>query len=299
MPRAIVNVLVATDDKIEVEYETFGSPLDVPLLLIVGFGAQLTLWPDGFCAMIADHGYYVIRFDNRDCGLSTKLDGIDVDVEGVIMAALSDQPELSPPAPYTLSDMAADAVGLLDHLGIASAHIVGQSMGGMIAQTVAIEHGAYTLSLTSIMSNPGDPDVGQPLPEAGAVLLAPAATSRQAYIDSSVDWMIWQSKKFANADAVRAQAALDFDRSFYPEGSDRQLAAIYASGNRSTKLASLDIPTLVIHGRDDTLLPPAGGIRTAELIDGANLLLMADMGHDFPEPLWPVLVEAIVANTKR
>ena len=299
MPRAVVNYINATDDKVEVEYETVGSPSDVPMLMIMGFGAQLTLWPEGFCRSLAAHGYYVILFDNRDCGLSTKLDGIEVDLASVMMAALSDRVELLPPVPYTLSDMALDAVGLLDHLGIAAAHIVGASMGGMIAQTFALEHPQRTLSLASIMSNSGDPDVGQPSPEVAAVLLSAPPIDRQEYIDNSVASMVWQSKKYADVDETRAQAARDYDRSFYPEGSGRQLAAIYASGRRSAVLGSLDVPTVVIHGRDDTLLLPEGGVRTAELIPGANLLLMADMGHDMPEPLWPVLVDAIVSNAKR
>ena len=299
MPRAVVNTIPATDEKVELEYETIGSPTDSPLLLIMGFTAQLTLWPDGLCQMLADNGFYVIRFDNRDCGLSTKLDGVEVDLGAVMVAALEDRPDLLPPVPYTLSDMAADAAGLLAHHGIDAAHIMGASMGGMIAQTFALEYPQHTLSLVSIMSTPGDPDVSQPTPEAGAALLAPPPTERAAYIENSISSMVWQSKKYANPDEVRAQAALDFDRSFYPEGSARQLGAIYASGRRSPRLPSLDTPTLVIHGRDDTLLPPIGGFRTAELIPGANLLLMADMGHDLPEPLWPVLVDAIVANSAR
>jgi pimeloyl-ACP methyl ester carboxylesterase len=299
MSRAVVNDIAATGNKVELEYETIGSPDGVPLLLIMGFGAQLTLWPDGFCQLLADGGCFVIRFDNRDCGLSTKLDGVKVDIDEVLAAALSDRTEGLSDVPYTLSDMAADAVGLLDHLGLAAAHIVGASMGGMIAQMFAIEHPGHTLSLVSIMSNPGDPDLDQPGPEAGAVLLAAPPADRETFIEQSVSSMIWQSKKYANADEVRAQAARDYDRSFYPEGTDRQLAAIYASGRRSAMLSSLNTPTLVVHGRDDTLLLPIGGSRTAELIPGANLLMMADMGHDLPEPLWPVIVDAIIANTNR
>ena len=299
MSRAVVNQFAATSEKIELEYETIGSPDDEAILMIMGFTAQLTLWPSGFCQMLADQGRYVILFDNRDCGLSTKLDGVTVDLAGVLEAALSYRPDLLPPVPYTLSDMAADAVGLLDHLGIRVAHIVGASMGGMIAQTVAIEHPSRVLSLTSIMSTTGEPEVSQPTPEAGVALLAPPPTERSEYIANSVNAAVWHSKRYVNLDEIRAQAARDFDRSFYPEGSSRQLAAIYASGSRADTLAALSVPTLVIHGRDDTLLPPSGGVRTAELIAGANLLLMADMGHDLPEALWPVLADAIIANTDR
>ncbi|MGD9997178.1 MAG: alpha/beta fold hydrolase [Ilumatobacteraceae bacterium] len=291
MPRA----RVATG--MDLEYDTCGSPADPALLLIMGFTAQMTLWQDGFCKMLADQGLFVIRFDNRDCGLSTKLDGVAVELDKVIGAALSGQPV--PPVPYTLSDMAADAVGLLDALGIEHAHIMGASMGGMIAQTVAIEHPARTASLTSIMSMPGEPEVGQPSPEAAAALLAPPPTERQAYIDASPSWMVWQSKKYRDEDLTRRQAAADYDRSFYPEGAPRQLAAIYASGARTEGLAALDVPALVIHGMDDTLITPSGGFRTAELIPGSVLLYVADMGHDMPEPLWPFLVDVIAAHVRR
>ena len=158
MPRALVQPTIT------VEFDTFGSSSDPALLLIMGFTAQMTLWDERFCRMLADAGLYVIRFDNRDCGLSTKLDGVPVDLGAVMMAALSDQPV--PEVPYTLSDMAADAAGLLDHLGIERAHIMGASMGGMIAQTFAIEYPQRTRSLVSVMSMPGEPEVGQPTPEA-------------------------------------------------------------------------------------------------------------------------------------
>ena len=294
MPRALVNA--QSSPPIEVEYETYGNPGDPTLLLVMGFTAQLTVWPAGFCEMLAAHGLHVLVFDNRDCGLSTKFDGVTVDVDAVVMAALTEQPELLPPVPYTLSDMAADAMGLLDHLGIATAHVAGASMGGMIAQTIAIEHPQRTRSLVSIMSTPGDPDVSTPTPEAAAALLDPPPTERSAYIENSERSLIWHSKRYGNAEEVRAEAARDFDRSFYPEGAARQLAAIYASGSRSTLLPSVHAPTLVIHGRDDTLFPVAAAERTAELIEGAHLLLLADAGHDLPEPLWPLITGAMAAN---
>jgi pimeloyl-ACP methyl ester carboxylesterase len=290
MPRA------AVDTGMELEYDTFGSPSDPALLLVMGFTAQMTAWPDAFCAGLAAGGFHVIRFDNRDCGLSSKLDGRRVDLGPVLMAAMADQP--APDVPYTLSDMANDAIGLLQRLGIGQAHIVGASMGGMIAQTIAIEHRDRCLSLTSIMSQPGDFEVGQPTPEAAAVILRPPVGTRDEYIDSSVGWMTWHSKKYRDAESTRRVAAENFDRSFYPEGAERQMAAIYASGRRAAKLAELRLPTLVIHGRDDTLIDPSGGFRTAELIDGAHLLLVADMGHDLPEPLWPLLTDAIVSHAR-
>lgn len=280
----------------ELEHDTFGSPADPALLLIMGFTAQMTAWPDDFCKRLADAGMFVIRFDNRDCGLSTKLDGVQVDVGAVMGAALTGQPV--PAVPYTLSDMAADAVGLLDELRIERAHVLGASMGGMIAQTVAIEHPTRVHSLISVMSMTGEPEFGQAAPEAMDALLAPPPTERQAYIESASAWMIWHSKKYQDLAAAQHEAAAAYDRSFYPEGSARQLAAIVASGERSTGLSALDVPTLVIHGRDDTLITPSGGFRTAELIPGANLLLVADMGHDMPEPLWPALVDAITSHTR-
>ena len=279
----------------EIEYETFGNPDDPALLLIMGLTAQMTVWPDDFVRILAKQ-HHVIRFDNRDCGLSTKLDGVTVDPMAVAAAALTDQP--LPEVPYTLSDMAADAAGLLDVLGIDRAHIVGASMGGMIAQTFAIEHPERTLSLTSIMSQPGDPDVGQATPEAIVVLLTPPPTDRQAYVDAAANGRVWSSKKYFDLELERTRAGRNFDRSFCPDGGPRQLAAIYASGRRSEALSKLATPTLVIHGRDDTLIAPSGGLRTAELIDGAHLLLLADMGHDLPEPLWPIITDTILSHTR-
>lgn len=291
MPRA------ALPSGIELEYEVTGPDGGRPLLLVMGFTAQLIGWPDGFCEHLVERGHRVIRFDNRDCGLSTKHDGVTVDLGAVLTAALGGQPDQLPAVPYTLSDMAADAVGLLDHLGIERAHVVGASMGGMIAQHVAIEHPGRVRSLTSIMSMTGEPEHGSPMPEAAQVLLAPPPHDRDAYIEASERYTVWMSKRFVDLDEVKAQAARSYDRSFYPEGANRQLAAIYASGSRADALAALTVPTLVVHGRDDTLIPATGGTRTAELVPGASLLLVADMGHDLPSPLWPLVTGAIAAHT--
>ena len=284
------------NDGIQLEYDTFGSPEDPALLLVMGFTAQLTAWRDGFCKRLADGGRFVIRFDNRDCGLSTKFDGVTVDLGAVMGAAFGDQP--MPDVPYTLSDMAADAIGLLDHLGVDRADVLGASMGGMIAQTIAIEHPTRTRTLISVMSTTGEPDVGQASKEAMAVLMAPPPTDRDAFLAAASRSLVFQSKKYGDATKVREQAAAAFDRSFYPEGASRQLAGIYASGQRVAALAELDVPTLVIHGRDDTLIAPSGGLRTAEVIPGANLFLVADMGHDMPEELWPVLVDTVLAHVR-
>jgi pimeloyl-ACP methyl ester carboxylesterase len=283
------------NDGLELEYETLGSPNDPTLLLIMGFTAQLITWPDGFCALLAERGLHVVRFDNRDCGLSTKLDGREVDLGAVVTAALAGQP--MPEVPYTLSDMAADAVGVLDLLDVERAHVLGASMGGMIAQHIAIEHPERVVSLTSVMSMTGEPEYGQPDSEAAQLLLTPPPNERAAYIERSADYAVWASKRYFDPERARRDAARAYDRAFYPEGAGRQLAAIYASGPRTATLPDVKVPTLVIHGRDDRLITPSGGQRTAELVPGANLFLVADMGHDLPEPLWPLLVDAITSHT--
>ncbi len=295
MPRATVTSTRTGDDAgtIDLEYDTFGSPDDPALLLVMGFTAQMTAWEPAFCERLAAAGRHVIRFDNRDCGLSGKLDGVTVDSGAVLSASLSGSP--IPEVPYDLSDMANDAVGLLDVLGIDKAHVAGASMGGMIAQTIAIDHPDRVLSLTSIMSSPGDQRVGKPSPEALEVLLSPPPADRDAYIANSERTTVWCSKRYADVDRIRERAAAAYDRSFYPEGAPRQLAAIYASGDRATALAGLDVPALVVHGRDDTLITPDGGEATAAAIPGSALLYLSDMGHDLPEPLWPVITAAMLA----
>ena len=276
---------------IELEYDTFGDRGDPALLLVMGFTAQMTAWQEGFCRMLAGGGRYVIRYDNRDCGLSTKLDDAHVEAMAVMGAVLSGA-EL-PAVPYTLSDMAADGIGLLDQLGIDRAHVVGASMGGMIVQTMAIEHPDRVLSMTSIMSMVGDTEYGKPEPDAIQVLLTLPPADRDGVVARSLDMAVWSSKRYFDAEATQRLAGYHYDRSFYPAGAPRQLAAMYASGDRSEALRSVRVPTLVIHGLDDTLINPSGGRRTAELVPGAHLLEVADMGHDMPEPLWPLLAAAI------
>jgi pimeloyl-ACP methyl ester carboxylesterase len=288
----------STRSGLTLAYETTGAPDDPPILLVSGLGTQLLSWDDGLCARLAEAGRYVIRFDNRDAGLSTAFDDDPVDL-GPVLRAMADGDQVTARSlvPYTLSDMARDAVELLDALGIDRAHVVGASMGGMIAQTMAIEHPDRVRTLTSIMSTTGEPGVGRSTREAREVLLRPAPTERGAYIEDSVSALVWHSKRYADPDGVRALAARSFDRSFRPAGTARQLAAVTASGSRADGLRALEVPTLVIHGLDDTLIEPSGGERTAELVPGAELLLVPDMGHDRPEPLWPVLVDAIIAHT--
>jgi pimeloyl-ACP methyl ester carboxylesterase len=280
---------------IQLEYDTFGSPDDPALLLVMGLGAQMTAWDTGWCELLASHGRYVIRFDNRDVGLSTQIDGA-VNVGAFMMAAMTGG-EL-PKAPYTLSDMAADAIALLDHLGIDNAHVVGASMGGMITQTMAIEHPERLISATSIMSTVGDQAYGQPAPEAMSVLMAPPVFTREEIVERSATFAVVASRKYFDPVAARQRAGEAFDRSFTPDGFGRQIAAIFASGDRSAALANVTVPMLVIHGLDDTLIAPSGGRRTAELVPGAHLLEVADMGHDLPPQLWPLVVSAIVGHTE-
>jgi pimeloyl-ACP methyl ester carboxylesterase len=297
MPRTVVSRSAAREGpEIELEYLTHGDPSGTPLLLINGFNSQMIAWAPSLLEAAVVAGFYVITFDNRDCGLSTKFDGVTVDVAAALHA--SRRGGEMPPVPYLLSDMAADAAGLLDVLGIDRAHVLGVSMGGMIAQTFAIEHPARTRSLISVMSFTGEWEYGRPTREAGAVLLAPPPRDRDAYIANSELTKVWQSRRWFDAAATRQRAADAYDRAFYPDGAPRQLAAIYASGSRAEALAALTVPTLVIHGRDDTLIPPAGGQRTAELIPSASLLLLADMGHDVPTALEPTIVAAIAAHAR-
>jgi len=289
---------ITTPHGVTLEYETHGDPDDPTVLMIAGFGMQLIGWPRAFAQLIADGGRYVITFDNRDNGLSQKFDGQPSNFHQVVGAAgQGDFEQARELAPYTLDDMARDAVGLLTALGIDRAHILGASMGGMIAQIVAIEYPERVLTLTSMMSSTGEPEYGQATPATLEVLLTPSPDDRDGYVEASKDWTGWRSKRWPDVEFVQQLAGDSFDRSHYPEGSDRQLAATVASGSRADGLRSIEAPTLVIHGRDDTLIAPDGGERTAELIPGAKLVMFDDMGHDRPQPLWPRLTEEILSHT--
>ena len=287
MPHARVNGL-------DICHEQVGDPADPTLALVPGLGTQLVEWDLEFCTMIADRGVHVVRFDNRDVGLSTHLDDQPVDVMAVLAAVSAGE---APTVPYLLADMAADLVGLLDHLGVARAHVAGMSMGGMIAQAAAIGHPDRVLSLTSIMSTTGDPDVGQPSAEAMASLFAPPATDRDEAGDHKVRHAhVWGSPAFLDDERLRRRGAELFDRAHDPQATARQLAAVLASGSRSAALAELTVPTLVIHGTVDRLIAPSGGERTAEVVPDAKLLLIEGMGHDLPPQLWPQLADAIVGH---
>ncbi len=288
----------ALSNGIEIEFETFGDAGDPPLLLVMGLGAQLVSWDIELCESLVDRGFYVIRFDNRDVGLSTKVPvDENLDVMAEMMKALAGE---APAAPYRLADMAADAVGLLDHLGIDRAHLVGASMGGMIVQQVAVDHPERLLSLTSIMSTTGDPDVGQPKPEVLAVLLDPAPAERDAYIAHSVEGSrTIGSPEHFDEDRAAVKAGQSFDRCYYPRGTANQLMAILASGSRTEGLRKLDVKTLVIHGDVDPLVTVSGGERTAEVIPGAELMILEGMGHDVPVFYWPQIIEAITGLAAR
>ena len=284
---------------IELCYETFGSPSRPPLLLVMGYTAQMTGWHDGFCQALADRGTYVIRFDNRDVGLSSKSDGPVPDVMA-LMGKLRQGGTVSPDeTPYNLSDMAADAIGLLDALDIERAHVVGASMGGMIVQHLAFDHQERVLSATSIMSTTGDSDVGQASEEALGALLRPAPANRDEFIDQSVDTSrVISGPLWVEADA-RARATAAYDRMYHPTGAAFQMAAIVASGNRTDRLKEVTIPFGVIHGRVDQLIDVSGGHATADAVEGAELVLFDEMGHDLPPALWPDLIESIFATAER
>ena len=292
MPKAKAN-------NIEIEYDTFGDPSLKPLLLVMGLGAQMIAWLEDFCMMLVDKGFYVIRFDNRDIGLSTKFEEAGVpDLMKEVMAAQRGETILPP---YTVEDMADDAVGLLDALNIEKAHICGASMGGMIVQIIAFRHPTRVLSLTSIMSTTGNPNLPQAKPEALQVLLKPAPTEREAYIEESVKRrrILYGSGFPYPEDQVREFAAISYDRSFYPQGMARQLFAILATENRVPKLGSIKVPTVVIHGGDDPLVPVEGGKETAESISGSELIIIEGMGHSLPTETWPQIVDAIANNADK
>jgi len=284
---------------ITVEYETFGDPEQPAILLIAGFGAQMISWDDGFCAGLARGGHLVVRYDNRDCGLSTPFTDHPVDVQELIGAAsVGDIDTVRALAPYRLADLADDAAALATALDLDRVHVVGASMGGMVAQLVGIRHAALVASLTSMMSSTGASDVGASTPEAFTALTQPAPTDRAGYIaDSVARSRVWSSRRYFDETEAASLAAESYDRGIVPGGTARQLAALLATGSLEDDLARLELPVLVVHGTDDTLVTPSGGRRTAEVIPGARLLVVEDMGHDRPRPLWPVLWDAILELT--
>ena len=279
---------------VELVYETIGDPSDAPLLMVMGLGMQLIHWDRELCELLAERGFHVIRFDNRDTGLSTKIRGPVPNV----MRLLAGMPAR---VPYLLPDMAGDALGLLDHLGIERAHVVGASMGGMIGQTMAIERPERVLSLASIMSTTGDRRVGTPKLRVWSLMVRRAPQDRDAYVRYFVKVfrMIGSPAYRIDEERSRELAAATYDRSHYPPGTARQLAAILASGSRTAALRQLDVPTVVIHGESDPLVPLRAGVATARAIPGAELITIPGMGHDLPKELWPTFVDAIANNADR
>jgi pimeloyl-ACP methyl ester carboxylesterase len=286
---------------IQIEYDTIGDPTLRPLLLIMGLGGQLIHWDDGFCHLLADLGHYVIRFDHRDSGLSTKFDAAGLpDMDEVFNARLRGE---SIQSPYTLDDMADDAAGLLEAINIPKAHICGASMGGMIAQILAVRHPQRLLSLISIYSSTGDPDLPQPQPQAMEALMTPQPAERQAYIEFNVKTHhVISGTGFPFDEAfIRDISAKSFDRAHYPPGVGRQMLAVMAAKNRKSDLAAITAPTLVVHGTADPVVPFAHGQATADAISGAQLFPVEGMGHDLPrrDGPWPRVIDAIAAHTKR
>jgi len=287
MPRVEANGL-------EFEYDTFGDPGAPPLLLIMGLGAQMISWDEEFCELLARRGFHVTRYDNRDVGLSTRLDHLG-------RPNLSAVANGSEPPPYRLEDLADDAAGVLEALGIERAHVVGASMGGFIAQVLAIGHPSVVLSLTSIMSAPGGMTDNVPAtPEAMEALLKPPPADREGMIEHGV----WMSSRISgpqhfDPEEARRKRTRAVDRSVSVDGTARQLAAVAAARSRVEQLRQLHVPALVVHGEADPLVPVENGRLTAGAIPGARLLLLPTMGHDLPRPCWPEIVDAIAETARR
>ena len=279
---------------VELVYETIGDPADPALLLVMGLGMQLIHWDLELCEGLAERGFHVIRFDNRDAGLSTKM---DAPVPNVMKAMAG----LPIKAPYLLDDMANDSFGLLDQLGIERAHVTGVSMGAMIAQTMAITRPERVLSLGSMLSTTGDRRVGTPKLRVWSVLMRQAPHQRDAYIEYFVRVfrMIGSPRYPVDEARMRERAAATYDRCHNPAGTARQLGAILASGSRTAELRGLEVPTVVVHGKDDPLVPFRAGVATAKAIPGAELVAIPGMGHDLPRELWPQITDALVKNADR
>ena len=289
---------VARANGIDIEYETIGESGRRPLILIMGLASQLVHWPEQFCRKLADQGHYVIRFDNRDAGLSTKIE--DGGLPDLIQAMEAYQQGQSVDAPYTLSDMAADTVGLMDALKIDKAHICGLSMGGMIAQVAACEYPERTKSIVSMASTIGDPTLPPATPEAMDAMMSMPPQDRAAYIEYSAGVyraFAGGSDKY-DEELQKEITGLAYDRLLYPMGFVRQVAAIWASGNRKQALGEVEIPTLVIHGTNDALVPVEHGRATADAIPAARLLVVEGLGHGISYPaLWDEIVDAITEHT--
>lgn len=283
---------IARVGDIELCYETFGSDDSPPMLLVMGLAAQMVLWDDEFCEALADRGFWVIRFDNRDNGRSTVLR--EAPVPGALQLLLRDARAAS----YSLDDMADDTAGLLDQLGVASAHVVGASMGGMIAQLLAIRHPDRVRSLVSIMSTTGNRRVGGIHPSLYPRLLRRPRLDREGYVGDFLDThrAIGSKRWPADSDRLRAVAERCFERGIHPSGAARQMAAIVTASDRTQRLQRLHVPTTIIHGDADPMVRPSGGRATADAIPGARLVTLPDMGHDMPPAVWPQILDEISRN---
>lgn len=270
---------MAQNGTCEIYYEAFGDPAHPTLLLVNGLGSQCINYHEDWCAMFAAEGLHVVRFDNRDVGMSTKFDSAPTGSQGEA---------------YAISDMAADGMAVLDALGVEQAHVMGLSMGGMIVQVMAIEHPQRLLSMTSVMSRTGEPGYGESTPEAFALLTAPPAVDRQSYVAAHIAGLhVWGSPAFADEERWRRDAERAFDRCFHPSGPVRQYRAVTAAPQRADSLREVTVPTLVMHGDRDTLIDISGGRRTAELIPGARFAVIEGMGHDYPPQLWSQWVDLV------
>jgi pimeloyl-ACP methyl ester carboxylesterase len=279
---------------VELAYETLGREGDPPVLLVMGLGGQMHYWPDDFCHALTDRGLYVVRYDNRDVGLSTRLTGAGPATLEAIMAGGGS-------APYGLEELAADAVGLVAALGLESAHLVGISLGGMIVQLAAIAHPERVRSLVSIASTTGDRSVGAPKPEALAALFAPPGTTRDEVAEQAVALSrVIGSPGFERDDEwLRWRAGRAFDRGLDPDGVSRQAAAAFTAVDRTEGLRAVRVPALVVHGSADPLVGVSGGEATAAAIPDAELLVIDGMGHDLPPGVWSRLADAIAATVRR
>jgi pimeloyl-ACP methyl ester carboxylesterase len=275
-------------------YETFGDPSDPPALLVMGLGTQMVAWQEDFCRELASRGLYVVRFDNRDIGRSTHMTGRPPTIPQLLMRSRR-------AASYTLADMADDAATLLSELELAPANVIGASMGGMIAQTLAARHPEKVRSLVSIMSSTGSMRSGQPALRVYSLFLRRASRGREAYIAHTerVFATIGSAAMPREPEELRELAAISYDRDHDPAGPGRQLAAILAAGDRTAELRRITAPTLVIHGTADPLVAPSGGRATARAIPGAKLLPITGMGHDLPRTAWPKLIGAIAEHVLR
>lgn len=292
---SLQKVLGVGPSGIEMAYESFGSEDAIPVLLLMGAGAQMLNWHEDFCAALASHGLRPIRFDNRDAGLSTHFhDAPEPDFKAAFSGDTSS-------ASYNLSDMAADTVGLLDVLGLKSAHFVGASMGGFISQMVAIEYPERVRSLTCIMSTTGDMSVGQPAPDTFNLLAGPQPINREEAMEQAVrNFRVVGSPGFPlDEDEIRQRAGLAYDRSYDPKGMMRQAISVIASGDRTSRLRSINVPTLVIHGDSDKMCDVSGGRAIAAAVKGSELVIIEGMGHNLPRPLWPRLISLIVDHVQR